>query len=512
MPKTVPLLDKVRTTIHRHSLLAHGDRVVVGVSGGPDSLALLHALRHLQDELGISLHVAHLNHKLRGEESDADAEFVQHLAWEWKLPITVEARDVHKIVSSQRMTLEEAARYTRYDFLLQVANQVDASIIAVGHNMDDQAETVLMHFLRGAGLAGLRGMRYKSPLPIVPPGGVDPQSTTPSPFVLIRPLLDIARNEIEEYCKKHYLAVRIDRTNFDTHFFRNRLRHQVMPFLETLNPNLRQVFLHMSHAVADDFDFISRYARAIYPTVARQVDDAIVFDRAAWSALHQALQRSTLRFAVQHLRGSLRDIDWTHIEDARLIALEKSTSAEATLPAELKLVIGYSDFVIADAGRGVPMPDAPLLHVERVPLPDQGIIDLPNSQWQVETQVLDHPGVGDDPWTAVIDFDKCQGERYLRRRKPGDRFQPFGMGGRSRSLQDFMIDEKIQRSARAMWPLLVVALPPSHALTDAELVTERPASGDSILWVCGVRIDERFKTSPDTRRFWQITFRKKENR
>jgi tRNA(Ile)-lysidine synthase len=485
MAKPVSLLDKVRKTIIRHGLIKRRDRVVIGVSGGPDSLTLLHVLRCLHEELGFDLHVAHLNHQLRGAESDADAEFVRRIANEWQLTITIEARDVKAIGAEQRMTLEEAARMVRYEFLSQVARSIDAHIIAVGHNRDDQAETVLMHFLRGAGLAGLRGMQYQSALPKA--------QDSQSPLALIRPLLNVSRKEIEAYCSEHQLAPRIDHTNFDTHMFRNRLRHEVMPFLETLNPNLQQVLSHTSHAIADDFDFIQYSAHTAYSTVTHQVNEAIVFDRAVWNTLHPALQRATLRLAVQQLRGSLRDIDWTHIEDARLIALEKSVSAEATLPAGLVLVVGYNDFVIADTEHGIPLPDVPLLRVDRIELPEQGIIDLPNSDWRIETQVLETAPTNDSAWTAVLDFDKCQGGRCLRRRKPGDRFQPLGMGGHSRSLHDFMIDEKIPQAARELWALLAIN---AHDSSD-------------IAWVCGYRIDERFKVTPSTQRFWQIIFRKK---
>lgn len=483
MSNPVSLFDQVRATIIRHGLIKRRDRVVVGVSGGPDSLTLLHVLNQLRENLGFELHVAHLNHQLRGAESDADAEFVRRIADEWQLPITIESRDVQTIVAERRISLEEAARVARYDFLSQVARRNDAHIIAVGHNRDDQAETVLMHFVRGAGLAGLRGMISKSTLP-----SADAQSH----LVLIRPLLDVPRREIETYCDEHQLSPRIDQTNYDTHMFRNRLRHDVMPFLETLNPHLRQVLSHASHAIADDFDFIDQSARAIYATVAHQTDAAIVFDRVAWSALHSSLQRATLRLAVHQLRGSLRDIDWIHIEDARLIALEKSVSAQATLPAGLVLVVGYNDFTIADGERGMSLLDAPLLHIESIALPETGIVDLPNSHWQAETQVLDHTITETDSWTAVLDLDKCLGKRYLRRRKPGDRFQPLGMDGHSRSLHDFMIDKKIPRTLREWLPLLAIDT----------------SNSSDIAWVCGHRIDERFKVTPSTHRFWKISLRK----
>ncbi len=482
------LRAQARAAILKHKLVARGDTLLIGVSGGADSLSLLHALRSLRDELDIRLHVAHLNHQLRGPDSEEDAEFVTALAREWKLPATIETRDIGAYAHAQHLSIEELARRARYAFLAEVARRESAPAVAVAHNRDDQVETVLMHFLRGAGLAGLRGMQHKTELRGASFGLMESRTSTLSPLHLIRPLLDVSRADIEFYCKDHYLAPRVDRSNFDTILFRNKLRQEVLPYLEELNPNLRQVIYNTSIAVADDYDFLFPLVRNEYARVAVEQDGAIVFHRAAWSALHPALQRGTLRLAAQRLRSDLRNIGYVHIEDARRIALEKTAGAEATRPSGLTLVVGYGSFVIADTSRGVPLPDIPLLHTKTLEVPTQGLTELPDSNWVVETEVTTQKPETQDCWTAVLDFAMCRGERALRRRRPGDRFQPFGMEGHTRSLHDFMIDEKIERAARALSPLLVV--------------------GDRIVWVCGLRVDERARVTPYTREFWRVTFRK----
>lgn len=487
--KEPDLRARVRATILKYRLLAPGDRVIVGVSGGADSLALLHVLRSLSDEFDWYLHVAHLNHQLRGPESEEDAEFVTALAREWKLPATIEARDLAAFARGERLSIEELARRARYAFLADVARQQNASAIAVAHNRDDQVETVLMHFLRGAGLAGLRGMQHKIEMRGVSFGLPESRVATQAPLYLIRPLLDVSRAEIEQYCRENYLAPRVDRSNFDTMLFRNRLRHEVLPYLERLNPNLREVIYHSSIAIADDYDFLSPLIRNEFMRVAQEQSGAIVFHRAAWSALHPALQRGTLRLGVQRLRSDLRDLGWVHIEQARRVALEKNAGAEVTLPAGLTLIVGYGTFVIADSARGVPLPDIPLLHVKSLPVPVQGTVELPETNWILETEVTTQKPEVNDRWTAVLDFAMCRGERILRRRRPGDRFQPAGMNGHTRSLHDFMIDEKIERTVRALLPLLVV--------------------GERIVWVCGWRVDERARVTPYTREFWRVTLRKK---
>ena len=486
------VLEQVRATILQHSLFSRGGNVVVGVSGGPDSLALLHCLRTLRQELQIELHVAHLNHQLRGDESEADAQFVAWLAQEWKLPKMIEARDVRALASSKHLSIEEAARRARYEFLIEVARRIGANAIAVAHHADDQVETVLMHFLRGAGLAGLRGMGYKieiqdSEFKLEPTTSESPN--TNYELRIVRPLLDVTRDQIEAYCKRNYLAPRYDHTNSDTTFFRNRLRHETLPYLETLNPNVRQTLVRASHALADDFDFLQHGVRSTYVSVARETDTAIVFDRAAWRALHPAIQRGTLRAAVQQLRGDLRNIDWTHIEDARRVAMEKSAGAMATLPDGLMLQVGYSDFTIADMERGAPLPDLPQLTVERVEILARGVTELPDSNWVVQSEIVDHRSETVDRWTAQLDFAKCRGALGLRRRRAGDRFQPAGLGGHTQTLHEFMINEKIPRAVRADLPLLAV--------------------DDRIVWVCGWRIDERARATDATREFWQVSFRKK---
>ncbi|MBI4786133.1 MAG: tRNA lysidine(34) synthetase TilS [Chloroflexi bacterium] len=485
------MLDQVRATIAEHSMFAHGDTVVVAVSGGPDSLALLHALRALRDELRITLHVAHLNHQLRGAESDADAEFVANLAREWKLPATVEARDVAAFAREKRLSLEEAARHTRYAFLAEVARRVGARVIAVAHNADDQVETVLMHLLRGAGLAGLRGMLYEFVIrnsEFVIDNAITEKGITNDELRIARPLLDVTRSEIESYCKQNGLTPRFDRSNLDTTFFRNRLRHEVLPYLETLNPNLREVLRRTARVLADDYDFLLAQTREAYGQFAREDEGAITFALARWRGLHPALQRGTLRLAVQQLRNELRDVDWTHVEAARRVAMEKGAGAKATLPHGLMLVVGYDDFVVADATREPLLPDWPFLTVERIALPLPSVVELPGSEWVAVVERAASPLKVNDRWTALLDADKIEGELALRCRRAGDRFEPAGLAGHSKSLHEFMIDEKILSAARDRLPILV--------------------AGDRILWVCGWRVDERARVTQDTQDVLRVTIRR----
>ncbi len=474
------ILKKVRSTILERGLFRPGEPVVVGVSGGPDSLALLHILRGLAPELGISLHVAHLNHGLRGAESDADGEFVSAVAREWGLPATVETRRVTEYACSHHLSTEAAARAVRYAFLAEVAARQSARVVAVGHSADDQVETVLMHFLRGTGLAGLRGMQHKAVLP-------DDRGE----IELVRPLLDVTRQEIEAYCAEHGLTPRLDSSNLDMNIFRNRLRREVIPYLEQLNPNLREVLINNAHSLADDYAYLNAEMERCFDWVTRCTDGAVTFDTGKWRSLPDSLQRATLRQAIRRLRGSLRDIGWKHIEEARQTALEKGTGAEASLPFGLALIVGYGEFTVGEA---VPLPNMPLIHSSPIKLMPGMAVRLPGSEWQVkltgEIARAQIPTVLAAKWTAHLDADKIVGELMLRGRQPGDRFQPSGLGGRRKSLHEFMIDEKIPRHVRDLLPLLV--------------------DGEKILWVCGWRVDERATVEPKTERVLRVEFLREE--
>ncbi len=257
----MPLLEQVKKTIQRYQMLGSGDAVVVGVSGGPDSLCLLHLLLCLRDEYDLTLHIAHLNHRLRGTEADSDAAFVGQLAQKWALPATVESRDVAALAEEGRLAIEEAARQARYAFLARTARQVGAQRIAVGHNADDQVETIVMHWLRGAGLAGLRGMQPVSKLEEMRLGEEkEAVGHKTVDLLLIRPLLETPRSAIEAYCAAHELEPRFDRSNLDTTYYRNRLRHELLPFLETFNPRIREVILRSASIFSADYAYLREQA------------------------------------------------------------------------------------------------------------------------------------------------------------------------------------------------------------------------------------------------------------
>lgn len=488
------LLARVRGFIQQHDLLLPGEGVVVGVSGGPDSLALLHLLLRLREEVRLRLHVAHLHHGARGEDADADADFVADLARRWGLGVTVVRRDVPALARAHALAFEEAARRVRYAFLAHVAGEVGAAKVAVGHNGDDQAETVLMHLLRGAGPAGLRGMLPATPLAhfrlLTEIGGFALPADLPT---LVRPLLSVPRAEVERYCAAQGLGPRFDRSNLDSTYFRNRLRHELIPLLETYSPNVRRRLRRTAEVVAADYALLTRFRRRAWDdTVLETSDRAVVFELAEWRAQPLALQRAMVREAAYRLRPQVRDFGFVHVENAVRLARSGETGTQATLPGGLALTVGYDRLTVAPADYQAPA-DEPLLppgwHVS-VELP--GATPLPDGEWAVEADLLQEWTLAEveqnpDRWSVHLDADALGTPLILRTRRPGERFRPQGLGGHAPRLADWMVNAKVPRLQRDRLPLL--------------------AAGEEIVWVCGWRVSETAIVRPATRRVARFRFR-----
>ncbi len=481
----------------KNALIESGDRIIVGVSGGPDSLCLLHLLSNLRAEFDLTLSVAHLNHQLRGSDAQADADFVREIATRWQLPVRVETCDVRTLASHRKQSIEEAARQIRYGFLWRFAAEVGANKIAVGHNADDQVETILMHFLRGSGLAGLRGMLPQIEIDSLRLNRADiPDQLTASLPKIIRPLLEISRQEIENYCQENHLTPRQDYSNEDTTFYRNRLRHELIPYLETYNPNIRQVLQNTARVVTADMEILNNHLKKAWHSVIRRESSKIIeIYLRKWLDLPLAMKRSTLRRAVHSLRRSLRDLNFEHVETAIGIIETGSTGVKATLPQGLLLTISYDTIIIApeETASSLSQVNTPLLATgEALPLSLPGETPLPHTNWQIKANLLAQADVkqeqflATDRWEAYLDAEVVGDNPMLRPRQPGDTFCPLGMNGHRKKVNEFMINEKIPVNQRDRIPLLV-----AH---------------QQVLWICGYRPDERARITPTTKRIIHLKF------
>ncbi len=466
----VTLEPRVLHFIQQHHLVSGQPCLLVAVSGGPDSVCLLHILVKLQGELNIRLHVAHLNHQLRGAESEADARYVSDLAHQLGIPATIEQRDVKAYQAQQRTSLEETAREVRYTFLAQVARSIGGEQVAVGHTTDDHIETMLMHLIRGAGTRGLRGLQPSSRW----------QSSGDS-LTIIRPLLPVSRQETADYCHSHQLTPRIDASNLSLSPLRNRIRHQLLPLLKSYNPRVAEALLRTARIVGDDLAFLDKEGARLWGEIARRRENTIILDKERFLELPSALKRHLLRTSIEKLLGNLKDIETRHIEEM-MDVLTKPAGRRISLPRGLNFSIEYNQYLLGtDPAALSPFPS----------LNDKFSLKLPGETllpgWRVEATIVDRRRMTEEEtgFTAYFDLNKTGDELVVRPRQPGDRFQPLGMS-QPKKLGEFMIDAKIPHAWRERIPIVCS---PQH-----------------ILWVVGWRIDDRVKITEETKQILCLKF------
>ncbi len=466
----------VRARLEEYGL--HGGSLVVAVSGGPDSTALLLALTELQSSLGLRLHVAHLDHGLRTDSTD-DASFVEDLARKMGHPCTVERADVAAYRRQHRLSPEAAAREVRYAFLARVACEAGADAVALAHTRDDQAETVLLHLVRGGGLAGLRGMSTRSTYRGA--GG---------PVTLVRPLLDVGREETEAFCRSRGVTPRQDPTNLLTTIPRNHLRLNVLPQLRQINPQVGAALARLARSAALDVDYMEGQVDQIWGKAVRESDGGLLLDCGALNAQHRAVVQHLLRRAYAGVRGSKADLEQVHVEEMARLLLGPA-GRKTALPGGVTLEVGPRDAWLS-AGRPYPCPLPPLEGEYVLPASGEETV----GGWRVSAWEETSPAVLDGgPFNAYLDRDVLGGELALRTRRRGDRFQPLGVhraaASRSREqtttkLQDFLVDQRVPRSWRDQVPLVV--------------------SPRGIAWVVGWRIAHWARVTPQTRRALRLEF------
>ena len=473
------MLDKLALAIAEDCQLVENRPILVGVSGGPDSLCLMDAMHRLR----YPLVVAHFNHGLRPEAVE-DAQAVQAFARERDLPFVLEKVAVAEKAGREGLSIEEASREARYRFLFDQAQQLQAQAVAVGHTADDQVETVLMHLLRGAALSGLRGISPRA-LP----------NAWSDAIPLVRPLIDFWRSEVLAYCLEWNLQPVYDRTNLDTTFFRNRLRHELIPYLEKYNPAIRQVIRRTARVLQGDYEILEALVQNTWEGCVLESGPGYVgYELQAIKAQPPGLQRRLLRRGIGMLRPALRDIDFESIERALAFLRGPSQSGRIDLIAGLRLTIESDKLWVATWEADLPSGDWPQVpDGARLYLPVPGALELPGG-WQItaspvemSAQLFERAKTNPDPYRAWVDADRLETPLLVRGRLPGDRFQPLGTAAYSVKLSDLMINEKLPRRARSRWPLV--------------------CSGAQIIWLPGFRLAHPFRLSADTRRAFHLQLR-----
>ncbi len=452
------LVKKVLETIKNRGLLMRRDKILVALSGGPDSTALLHILYKEASVLGITLHAAHLNHMIRGRAALADQKFVEGVCRKHSIPLTVKSVNVPAFAKKQKISLEDAGRRARYDFFEEVAGRVGADKIALGHTADDNVETVLMRLVTGTGMRGLLGIpafRGK----------------------IIRPLIDSWRSEIESYCREHGLKPRTDLSNYDTRYLRNRIRHKLIPVLTGFNPNVKESIRQMADILSSDYKYlIDISTKALHGAVMREEKGSMSLDIDKLLMYPDSIRRLALRLAIEGVKGDLENVTYSHVEDI-LSHLPLDKKWELHLPGNL-YVSGDGDRLRVLSER--PEEGGKVAFEYKFKIP--GVLHVEEAGLRITAEVVDDvSGLKlklKDKDRAVVDLAKVGRELLVRSRRAGDKFSPFGSSA-AKKLADFFIDEKVPHDRRDMIPII--------------------ESRGRIVWVAGHRIDDAFKITSRTK-------------
>lgn len=435
------IIEKTTRTVESCGMVAGAKLVLAAVSGGPDSVCMLHLLRSLSDRYGFKLAVAHMNHGFR-PESASEAVFVREIAEGFGLPCVVEEAHLGERLAGLPVNCQDEARKVRYDFLERAADEIGADRIAVGHNADDQAETWIMRVIRGAGAKGL------SAIP-------------PVRGRIIRPLLDITREEIMEYLSENGIGYVTDKSNLKTVYLRNSLRMRLMPMVKEYNPEAVTALVHSAEILRQEDNLLDSLANDALSRISAEKDGLLRIDAAGFCALHEALKRRVVRLACARTKGDTLGLSYGHVIDAVRLLTGSGTGKGIDLPGGVRVETGYGEVVFR---RESAAPEG-----FRVELHIPGTARVPSGT--ITAEVCSGALSGHGGSVAFIDMERLTGPLFVRNREDGDLFHPAGMDGRKK-LKEYFIDKKVPRGERGRVPIVVC--------------------GDDIVWVAGFRADGRF--------------------
>jgi len=458
------MIQQVKRTIDHYCLLEKDDRVIVGVSAGVDSMVLLHLLNEFRQKFELSLIIAHIHHGLRPVESEKEAEFVEKESVRLGLPFEYRQFNVKEFQKSGGLSLQDAARRLRFQFFHELLRKYGGGKIALGHNADDQVETVLLRLLRGSGLKGLKGM-----LPI-------------REGRIIRPLLEVWREEIEGFALAHSIPYLVDSSNLKSDYLRNRLRLNLIPLIEkNYQHGFRQTLLRTSTLLRNENDFIERETEEVYNEIVHEVENGLTFKFSSYQSLHPALQWRVILRALDRM-DCQSNTDEGEGLDVNLICRKLSqppASFLLELSHGLSLEKRYDMILLRNGGiKTIPPFEVELPVHRRTHIQEIGReIVVEERDWNKSQPVDESSNV------AFLDYEQLHLPLRMRNFRPGDRFQPLGTKG-TQKLKEFFIDHKIPKFERPNIPLLI--------------------SGERIVWVVGHRIDERFKVTSNTQKVLRV--------
>ncbi|MFW5982045.1 MAG: tRNA lysidine(34) synthetase TilS [Halanaerobiaceae bacterium] len=451
--------------IKENDLINKGESLILGVSGGPDSLVMLDLFAHLSTDYNLDIVVFHLNHMFRKEASD-EAEYVRKLAKDYGFSSVIESFDVPAYIKMKGLSPEEGARKARFNILSKISKKLAIKKVALAHNKDDQVETVFLNVIRGTGLKGLTGIDLKV-------GYED--------FLLIHPLLFFSRKEIERYCLEQSLNPVRDPSNQESNYTRNKLRNNIIPYIEReINPAVKDLVYRMASNLAEEEAYIDNMAHEYFlRNIIEREQGRIALSLTFLKNESAVIRKRILKKAVESLQGHAMDLYAVHYDLFDNLVSAARTGKSLELKDDIKVRISYEKIVFE---KSIVPEDQEFNY--QLSVPDI----LKTESFLIKTEVIDKTPAWKEFATRALfclcDFKKIKTPLLIRNRKQGDRFFPFGMNG-SKKLKDFFIDQKIPREERDKIPIVLDA-------------------NKRIIWVAGYRADDRFKVSDDTRKILKI--------
>ncbi len=461
-----PIINRIRATITKHSMLSAGETVLIGLSGGPDSVTLLHALTTLRPHYHLDVHALYVDHGLRPGETDREIEFCGDVSRQHGIPFHSQSIDVKTRARTEKLNVHEAARLLRYAAYEETALRIGAQKIALGHTADDQAETVLMHLFRGSGPTGLAG---------IPPVRKN----------IVRPLIDIERAEIDAFLRSAGIGFITDSSNEKKNYVRNKIRLSLMPLLREFNPDITGTLSRTAAILRDEERYFGvLVAKTLMKLISRKTESRVELFLAPFEIMDKVLMRRVLRRVIDETKD-LRRISFTHIEDMMDLIKDGAPGDRLYLPGGIRIIKDYSTLILTSEAP-VALGRYDLVLPGETILKEAGIL-IKASEGEVEAtdEIRRLPGLW--KYVGVFDADAVRLPLAARPRKPGDAFYPLGFG-RRKKIQDFFVDAKVPRDERDRIPLIV--------------------SGEDVVWIVGYRADERFKVTENTKRIIKLEIKK----
>ncbi len=449
------LIDKVRENIIKYQLFEPGDKIVVGISGGADSICLAHLLWTLKEEFEIELFGVHINHGIRQNTAKRDEQYVRSFCEKYQIPFVCFEAEIPKIAREEKLSEEEAGRKIRYECFEQVLKEEKANKIAVAHHKNDQAETLLLHLCRGSALEGLAGMR-------------------PKRGEIIRPLLFVTREEIERYLSENEILYQEDETNQETIYSRNKIRHEILPQMEKINKKTVEHIARTCELVQETTDFLREITKNEFEKLVERADGKRAILVSSLAPLHPFLQKQFIKMMIEELANAKKDITSAHILSV-LSLKEKEVGKKRNLPYRLEAVREYEKIVVQKKKKEKEKKKEIVYELKEG---EQTFTEL-GIQIFAEKKPYFGEEISKKTYTKYFDYDRIKSHIVLRHRKAGD-YLIMNTKGEKKSLKRFFIDEKIPREERENILLL--------------------ADGSHIIWIVGSRISEYYKVSDTTRK------------